>query len=429
MSVEQANEKARRKIMQKDWVLPRSRNVGRDAEPARSGIVRKHVVVVDDIPTPYRIALFKAIQSLAPFRFSVVWLAARGREKLWKLDVQGSGLEAYSAKDWQVFIPAADRRITISRNIVRMVKRLRPDVVVTGGYHQTGYWQCLYYAMTRGRPLICWSGATPGNERSDRRVIHALKRFYIRRCAYLIAYGSEAAELFRMRGGDPARIHKVFNTTDLRAVRSATAEFSVCDAERAGPVRILSVGRLMRDKGIQSLLEPLARLKGEFEFQVRLVGDGPYRDELNSLVQAMNLSDRVVFTGYVQQDQLAQHLAWADVFVFPSTYDVWGIVVNEALAGGLYVMSSVLAGATVDLIDPEISGTPFDPKSPESVYDALRDTLEKIDWIRVTREKRAKWVMQFDALESAKEFVRICELALGNSGVDSARLGSTSEME
>ena len=396
---------------------------------AYSGDRRKHVVVVDDIPTPYRIALFKAIQAIAPFRLSIVWLAARGREKLWNLNVEGSGLEVYAAKDWQLFIPSVDRRITISRNIVGIVKRLHPDVVVTGGYHQTGYWQCLYYAITRRQPLICWSGATPGNERSENCAIHALKRFYIRRCAHLIAYGSEAAELFRIRGGDPARIHKVFNTTDLAAVRSATSSIRGRDGKRDGPVRLLSVGRLMRDKGIQSLLEPLCRLKGEFEFELRLVGDGPYRDELKSLVRDMNISDRAFFAGYVQQEQLAEHLAWADVFLFASTYDVWGIVVNEALAGGLYVLSSILAGVTVDLIDPTISGQPFDPRSPESVYEALRATLERIDWIRSTREERSKWVMRFDAAESAKEFVRVCELALRNGAIDAANRSEMSAMD
>ena len=78
---------------------------------AYSGGRRKHVVVVDDIPTPYRIALFKAIQAIAPFRLSIVWLAARGREKLWNLNVEGSGLEVYAARDWQLFIPSVDRVI------------------------------------------------------------------------------------------------------------------------------------------------------------------------------------------------------------------------------------------------------------------------------------------------------------------------------
>lgn len=387
--------------------------------------VNKHIVVVDDIPTPYRIALFKAIQAIAPFRLSVVWLAARGREKLWQLNVAGSGLEVYAADDWQFFIPSVDRRITISRGIVRIIKQLKPDLVVTGGYHQSGYWQCLYYAMSRRRPLVCWSGATPGNERSRSKIIHSLKKFYLRRCTQLIAYGSEAAELFRIRGGNPDRIHKVFNTTDLAAVRVATSAIRRSNQFTDGPMRLLSVGRLMRDKGLQNLLEPLSRLKQEFEFQLRLVGDGPYRNELQSLVQKMGLSDRVEFAGYVQQEDLARHLAWADVFVFPSTYDVWGIVVNEALAGGLYALSSTCAGVTADLIDPDISGQPFNPHSNTSVYESLRAAFGKLQWIRATRDTRADWVMRFDAAESAKAFVQVCQLALA----DGATKGMSSTVE
>ena len=367
---------------------------------------------MDDIPTPYRIALFKAIQAIAPFRLSVVWLAARGREKLWELDATASGLKAYAARDWQIFVPSLDRRFTVSRDIVSIIKRLAPDVLVTGGYQQTGYWQCLYYAMTRRVPIICWGGATRATERSHNRVISAMKSFYLRHCSRVLAYGSDAAELFRMRGADPARIHKIYNTTDLATIRAATAALRVEGGESRGPLRLLSIGRIMRDKEIQCLLGPLGRMRDEYPFEFRVVGDGPYREELESLVRKQGLSDRIAFTGYVQQQHLAEHLAWADAFVFPSTYDVWGIVVNEALAGGLYVLSSILAGATVDLIDSAISGCPFDPRSPVSVEQALREALGNAEWIRSTRERRAEWVMRFDASEAAKDFVRACELTL-----------------
>jgi glycosyltransferase involved in cell wall biosynthesis len=380
----------------------------------------RHVVVVDDIPTPYRIALFRAIQAIAPFRLSVVWLAARGREKFWELDVARSGLSAYAARDWQVFVPSLDRRFTISRDIVSIVKRLAPDVLITGGYHQTGYWQCLYYAMTRRVPLICWAGGTLVSERSRNPAITAIKSFYLRHCSHILAYGSDAAELFRMRGADPARIHKLYNTSDLMAVRAATAAMRVQDGSPRGPLRLLSVGRIMRDKAIQCLLGPLSRLRDEYPFELRVVGDGPYREELQALVREAGVADRVSFTGYVQQEHLPEHLAWADVFVFPSTYDVWGIVVNEALAGGLYVLSSTLAGATVDLIDQAISGYPFDPRSPTAVEQALRQALGNAEWIRSTRERRAEWVMRFDASEAAKEFVRVCGLALHDGRNDLA---------
>lgn len=382
-------------------------DTGSGKVPSCSGGVR-HVVIVDDIPTPYRIALFKAIKIISPFHISIVWLAAEGREKLWKLDVAEGGLDIYSAKDWQLYVPSLDRRFTFSRDLGSIITRLSPDLLVTGGYHQTGYWQCLAYAKARRIPLICWSGATPANERSSSRVIHALKSFYLRRCAGLIAYGSDAAELFRSRGCNPQNIYKMYNTTDLAGVRAATRAIrGECDSER-GPLRLLSVGRLMKDKGIQCLLEPLARLRDDYPFELRVVGDGPYRKELEAAVRGSGLSDRVDFVGYAQQHELPKHFAWGDVFVFPSSYDAWGIVVNEALAGGLYVLSSVLAGVTTDLIDPILSGRPFDPRNTESVERGLREVLRNTKWIRSTRDQRSDWVLRFDATEAAKVFVQAC---------------------
>jgi glycosyltransferase involved in cell wall biosynthesis len=78
-------------------------------------------------------------------------------------------------------------------------------------------------------------------------------------------------------------------------------------------------------------------------------------------------------------EQTALHYAWADVLVMPSLNEVWGLVVNEALTSGMYVLASKFAGATYDLIEqaPYDVGLGFDPTDEPAFIAALQSTIEK----------------------------------------------------
>lgn len=368
-------------------------------------MTRFTVAVVDDVPTPYRIALLRAVQAQAPFRLSVIWLADRGREKLWDLADTGAELEQHAPRDVQLYLPAIDTRLQLTWGLGTILDRVRPDVVVVGNYFHPGDWRALLYARRRGIPLVFWSGTTPTSEWRRGPLVRAVKRWFISRCDRFLAYGTDAKCYLAGFGVADTRIDRVVNTTDLRAIRRQWQTAVREEGPRNGPARLLFVGRLTPLKGVQRVLLALARLDRAFPVEFRICGDGHHRAELEALAARLGLADRVRFAGYVQQDALPGHLAWADVFVFPTTQEIWGIVVNEALAAGVYVLSSSLAGVTTDLIDGDLMGVPFDPRLDESLDGALRATLGRIDAIRARREERSAAAMRFDVTEIAGDLI------------------------
>ena len=363
-----------------------------------------HLVVVDDVPTPYRLALLKEVQALGRFRMTVIFLAAAAREKQWQLDVERSGLVVRYVKDAQHYIKALDTRVQLTWGVAAILRKLAPDIVVTGGYHHAAYWRCLAYCRWRGVPLIAWSGTTPMSEWRRWFVLRLLKRAYIAASRHTFAYGSAAARFVEGIGGHPGRITKIYNTTDLRAFRRGWIDTAARHGPHAGPLRFVFVGRLTPYKGLHYVLQVMASLKSRFDFHFDIIGDGHFRAPLEALVGASGLSDRVAFIGYVQQADLAEHLAAADIFVFPPVQEVWGIVVNEALATGLFVLSSTLAGVTEDLVDPAISGLPIEPRDPASIERALTAVLSDPDAIRARRDERSRWVMRYSADVIAHDF-------------------------
>lgn len=102
--------------------------------------------------------------------------------------------------------------------------------------------------------------------------------------------------------------------------------------EPRGRFRFITVGRLVPVKGIDMALEALAGLD---DCELVIVGDGPERDGLEQSARDFGVADRVRFTGWLAQAQIAAEMRSAQAFVFPSVKDFGGGVVLEAMASGL----------------------------------------------------------------------------------------------
>ncbi len=102
---------------------------------------------------------------------------------------------------------------------------------------------------------------------------------------------------------------------------------------------VFFIGRLVREKGVQTLLEALPMIRDRFP-AVRLVvaGQGPYQEELNRLALQLGVDHQVTFTGFIDEETRNQLYAHADVAAFPSLYEPFGLVALEAMATGTPVV-------------------------------------------------------------------------------------------
>ena len=140
-----------------------------------------------------------------------------------------------------------------------------------------------------------------------------------------------------------------------------------------GPLRILSVGRLSHEKGQPMLLAAVAELQQRgVSVRLTLVGDGPMRSDLEEDAQRLGIEGIVTFTGSVGQDVMPAMFQDADIFCQPSFAEGIPVVLMEAMASGLPVVSSRLAGIP-ELITHGESGLLVPPGRPDLLADALRD--------------------------------------------------------
>jgi len=144
------------------------------------------------------------------------------------------------------------------------------------------------------------------------------------------------------------------------------------DRYRCGEgMKFLYVGRVSKEKNLELLAEAFKAISAErLPAQLVIVGDGPFKSDLQEILQG----HPVIFTGYLEGENLATAYASADVFVFPSTTDTFGNVVLEAQASGLPVIVSD-GGGPKELMMDGITGLITKADNREELIDAMRSLL------------------------------------------------------
>ncbi|UUY03528.1 glycosyltransferase family 4 protein [Svornostia abyssi] len=141
----------------------------------------------------------------------------------------------------------------------------------------------------------------------------------------------------------------------------------------AGPLRVLCVGRLVPDKGQELLLRALALLQDRgIEAELVLAGDGPSRERLEAACKTLRLNSSVRFLGSVGQDRMLDVYGDADVFCLPSFAEGIPVVLMEAMATGLPVVTSRIMGIP-ELVEDGVSGLLVPPGRVEAIADALEE--------------------------------------------------------
>lgn len=140
--------------------------------------------------------------------------------------------------------------------------------------------------------------------------------------------------------------------------------------------RLVCVGRLCEQKGHSRLIEAAGRLReAGVEFKLILVGDGPLRREIESLIAEYRLEGKVLITGWKSGEAVAAELLGARALVLPSFAEGLPVVIMEALALGRPVISTYVAGIP-ELVEPGKCGWLVPAGAIEPLCDAIREALE-----------------------------------------------------
>ena len=153
--------------------------------------------------------------------------------------------------------------------------------------------------------------------------------------------------------------------------------------------------RFVEKKNLSFLIKVFEKFQRKIEdWFLVLVGDGPLKEDLIEFSNQLNISEKVVFTGYQEYESIRSIYNSASCFVLPSITEQWGLVINEALASGLPVLCSKRAGCAPNLIENNQVGYTFDPFSEKDLetkmYQIVED-LKSLDFKSKTYSIISQW--------------------------------------
>jgi len=377
----------------------------------------KRLVIATTHPIQYQAPLFRELARR--FDLTVLFLLRQtpqgqaaggfGVEFEWDIPL----LEGYHhvfAKNIAQHPSSNQRKGIVLRDHEALLAGLKPEAVMTLGWFPAGYSQVIQWAQRQRVPLVCRGES---NLMSGRSLLQrAAKFFYFRRLfakfQSFAVIGRRNHEFYRHYGVSEARLHFAPYSVDSHFFETHFREHRP-PMRKPGPWRIGFAGKLIPKKRPLDLVAAVARSRYQRWIQLVIIGDGPLRGDVEASAKANQVS--IDFRGFLNQSQIvSKGYADLDALVLPSgEYETWGLVVNEAMTGGIPVIVSDRVGCAPDLVAEDRTGYEFSSADVAGLSKAMDQLVTRLeaghDYSPAVLEKMAGYSLgrTVDGLVSAVE--------------------------
>ena len=270
------------------------------------------------------------------------------------------------------------KRIPFTWGLIRKIRSVRPDVLITEGYFQ---WTplILLYGMLFHVPVYMGYERTLHTERHTGKIKTWQRKLFNSWVRGFLVNGSETKKYLLSLGVNEDRIHIGGMSADAEMLREKVEGFRNEDlptlrnrvgiTSKGKGLVYLFVGVIAERKGVGYLLQAWdTHIKAHGDDMLVLVGGGNQYDEFK---EKYNGVTSVRFTGKIEYEDVPLYYAVSDVFVLPTIEDNWSLVVPEAMACGLPIATSIYNGCHSELVQKDVNGITFDTFKQESIVEAL----------------------------------------------------------
>jgi glycosyltransferase involved in cell wall biosynthesis len=323
-------------------------------------ILRGHrIVFVTNVPAPYRVELFAQVADRLEkggASFDVIYLAASTSARPWIGYRRALPYRHHFLRGFE--LPYGERRARVPVDLEHKLKQLRPSVVISAGFSPLVSARVARWASRAQIPFGIYSGETSRMPTAHSRWRRLLRRRLMRSAAFGIAYGFESGEYLLTLAPSLPVVH---------ARNTSRVPLRVSNHSHAS-VRVLTIADLNSPrKGIDILLDAM-RLVPDLRCELSIVGGGR---QLESLKASARDDSRVRLLGFLPRDETVAKYREADIFVFPTRQDVYGLVMVEAMGAGLATLVSSAPGALGDLAVDGTNCLIVEAHTPEAWAQAL----------------------------------------------------------
>jgi glycosyltransferase involved in cell wall biosynthesis len=363
----------------------------------------RRVALVTNIPIHYRIPVLNRVATR---------VTAAGGE--FRVLFAGGGRREHRPWIRHQRIEFDHRFLAVRRNpgpdipvgLGRALRDFDPTVVVSAGFSPFVTGRAVHFAHQSGIPFGLWSGDVFWRQTARSRLRRRQRRWILDRTSFAVSYGWLAAEYLRQVAPElPVVIGR--NTSPFPPQRGERDE-------SREELRVLAVGRAAPGKGLDTAIDAFLEL-GDLPCRLTIAGGG---SELESLRVRARHSRRISLLGAVDSDRILECYRDADIFLFPSHIDVFGMVLAEAMGAGLATITSSTPGGVADLAVHEQNSIVLDSHEPHAWAESIRRLVENPGLRReLGRKAQATIARRWTVEHSADAWVSAFRLGLIQAGL------------
>jgi glycosyltransferase involved in cell wall biosynthesis len=345
-----------------------------------------------NIPTPYRIPTWKVFHSR--MRFKLLFLNSSERDRDWDLENSLQGLNYRNLQEKAIY-PSSS--IPLYFNFIKPIRRLRrinAMAIYIDGWESPAFFITALYAKKIGMELMYGYRGTTGSHRFKNLFIRKIRSAIFSKADFIVTAGTASTRAVEAMGIASEKIITLFNPVDVGWFHSFAKDHRTPQSQGH---RYIYVGQLIERKNVASVIQAFAAIKNEDDTLI-IAGDGPLASELKRLSDSLGIERLVQFVGHKSQEELAALYAASNTFILASTNEVWGLVVNEALASGLHVVVSNKCGAA-DFVK-DMKGAYICETDQKSIQEAMKASssawngyIKEPEILKFTPEKFADGVL------------------------------------
>ncbi|WP_024615534.1 glycosyltransferase family 4 protein [Clostridium sp. Ade.TY] len=308
------------------------------------------VLYITNIPSPYRVEFFNELSNYCDLTVIFERDNAKDREDSWLLK-KTLNFKSIFLKGKELGTDAS-----FSFDIIKYLKKFKNDVIVIGVYSTPTQMLAIKYLKIKNIPFIL--NADGGMRKNDSTLKYKIKKHFISSASLWISTGKTTNDYLIYYG---AKKDKIFtypftsleNQDILEKIIPQKVKLNLKNKLNIKEKKVvLAIGQFIYRKGFDILIKSCAKISNEYG--VYIIGGNPPKEYIE-LRDKLNLSN-VKFIGFKSKNELKEYYMASDVFVLPTREDIWGLVINEAMAYGLPIITTDKCVAGIELIKDNENG-------------------------------------------------------------------------
>ncbi len=338
------------------------------------------VLFTTNIPSPYRVAFFNELGKHCELHVLFERKASNERDKSWSkynfINFNGIFIKGIALGD------SSKLCLTIGSYI----KKINPEIVVVCNFsNPTGIILVNYCIKHKIKYYVEADGGFEVTKKSGFK--YKLKKKMFNNAIGCFSSAKESDKYYTSCEVNQDKLIRYHFSSIFRKDIIKNKE------KNNDKIKLLFVGQFIHRKGVDVLLKSVAKIK-ELDFHLDIVGGLPTEEYLN-IVKENGIEDKITFCGFKPFDEIKNMMNDADVFVLPTREDIWGLVINEAMAFGDAIITTNRCIAGLELIENGKNGFMVDVDNVDALANAMKTIITNKNMLQL---------MQLNSLLKIKDY-------------------------